>query len=587
MELPLLILLLLSYPPVELATFAMLAGMGSLSFHELSGTRRLLFSLGLVVLPTGMLMLANGAFNYPWPEADVLGLWCVAALSLLVAISHPRWLYRSKVNLLLIAALAMICLWYTLWTWLREFSLLAVVPLAACLNLTLLAVHVCRRGELTRIGNPFVKLLSYGKELTVTARRLLAIVLIFACVAAAWTILGTTIDYRTAQLDRSLSKEVTALWGPEEIVQYPPCVVSGADGLGGAGSVAEPLRSDVDVRLEHHNRYKGLLWFSTFAAHFSGTYAVRAPAAKPGEAVDNWFLLPLPSGVNSFENLAVTLDGASLEPEYSTSMAYVLRVKVLADDCEHSVTVAYAARGRSRWQYSSNWQDLKTHGRLKNFTLTAHTNFTDIDYPKGSVSPTTPATETDGGMTALWHYDSLLADQRMGIEMPARTNAGPIAARMSFFAPVSLFFFCTALFTVVVLKKIPLHPMHYLFVSAGFFAFHILMAYLVDIISIHAAFWICAAVSTGLVVSYMRLVAGVKFAVLYVGFAQLVYLVGFSYAFFWVGKTGLTVTIGAIVTLFVLMQATGRLDWSQVFRSPTVPTLPPPKTSEPEVSVQT
>ena len=140
MELPLLMLLLLSYPPVELATFAMLARTGSLSFYELSGTRRLLLALGLVVLPTGMLILANAAFNYPWPQANVLGLWCVAALSLLVAIWHPRWLYRSKVNLLLIAGLAMICLWYTLWTWLREVSLLAVVPLAACLNLTLLAV---------------------------------------------------------------------------------------------------------------------------------------------------------------------------------------------------------------------------------------------------------------------------------------------------------------------------------------------------------------------------------------------------------------------------------------------------------------
>ena len=74
---------------------------------------------------------------------------------------------------------------------------------------------------------------------------------------------------------------------------------------------------------------------------------------------------------------------------------------------------------------------------------------------------------------------------------------------------------------------------------------------------------------TFLVVSYMRLVAGVKFAVVYVGAAQLVYLVGFSYAFFWVGLTGLTLTIGAIATLFVLMQATGKIDWYEVFsRSP-------------------
>jgi hypothetical protein len=41
----------------------------------------------------------------------------------------------------------------------------------------------------------------------------------------------------------------------------------------------------------------------------------------------------------------------------------------------------------------------------------------------------------------------------------------------------------------------------------------------------------------------------VKFAVIYVGLAQLAYLVGFSYAFFWKGYTGLAITIGAILTL--------------------------------------
>jgi inner membrane protein involved in colicin E2 resistance len=119
----------------------------------------------------------------------------------------------------------------------------------------------------------------------------------------------------------------------------------------------------------------------------------------------------------------------------------------------------------------------------------------------------------------------------------------------------------------VVLKDIPLHPMHYLFLAAGFFAFHILLAYLADHVNIHLAFWVSAAVSVLLVVSYLRLVAGVKFAVFYAGAAQLIYLVGFSYAFFWVGMTGLTITIGSIVTLAVLMQVTGRLDWGEVFAS--------------------
>ena len=49
------------------------------------------------------------------------------------------------------------------------------------------------------------------------------------------------------------------------------------------------------------------------------------------------------------------------------------------------------------------------------------------------------------------------------------------------------------------------------------------------------------------------------------GLTQLIYLVLFSYAFFFEGFTGLAVTIGAILTLFVVMQMTGRLKWEEKF----------------------
>jgi len=41
-----------------------------------------------------------------------------------------------------------------------------------------------------------------------------------------------------------------------------------------------------------------------------------------------------------------------------------------------------------------------------------------------------------------------------------------------------------------------------------------------------------------------------------------VYLVLFPYAFFPHGYTGLSVTIGCIVTLFAVMQMTGRARWT-------------------------
>ena len=121
------------------------------------------------------------------------------------------------------------------------------------------------------------------------------------------------------------------------------------------------------------------------------------------------------------------------------------------------------------------------------------------------------------------------------------------------------------MFIITTLRKIDLHPVNYFFLATAFFAFHLLLAYLVDHISIHAAMVLVSVVSVTLVVSYLRLVVGLRFAALEAGTAQLIYLVLFSYAFFWKGFTGLAITIIAIITLFVVMQITGRIRWSERF----------------------
>ena len=68
-----------------------------------------------------------------------------------------------------------------------------------------------------------------------------------------------------------------------------------------------------------------------------------------------------------------------------------------------------------------------------------------------------------------------------------------------------------------------------------------------------------------LVVTYLYRAAGGRFAI-WAGIAQLVFLVLFSYAFFFEGYTGLVITIGAILTLAIMMQLTAKVDWTEVFR---------------------
>ena len=469
-----------------------------------------------------------------------------------------------------------------------------------------------------------------------TAWRFFLIIVIFAGASFAWLVLGGTIEYRTASLSRSSSAEVDSLWGPSDLAQAAPFVEPGDR----SGTRVLPSQSDVTVHFTHRNRYKGLLWFSTYTVDFSGAYKV---LVKPQRKTDGTFLLRLPPGVPFFEDLEVTLDGkpydlaeaergdntllVCLPGEGDMADAELMReaqslfaagnpaaalrrlewinreavgywergkydallvrareavealskeARAAAQTREHVVSVHYKTRGRDRWTYVPTSENDGRPVHLKNFTMTATMNSRAIDYPKGTLSPTTPAEPLGGGMKAVWQVGDARTRQQFGIEMPGREDAGPIAGRMAFYAPVGLLFFFTVLFTTMLLKRVPLHPMHYLFISAAFFAFHILLAYLVDKVDIHLAFWISAAVSVLLVVSYMRLVAGVRFAVAYVGFAQLIYLIGFSYAFFWKEWTGLSIVIVAILTLFVLMLATARVVWNEVFKRKAPPTTPPP-----------
>jgi hypothetical protein len=68
-----------------------------------------------------------------------------------------------------------------------------------------------------------------------------------------------------------------------------------------------------------------------------------------------------------------------------------------------------------------------------------------------------------------------------------------------------------------------------------------------------------------LVITYFFRAAGARFA-LWAGAAQFVFLVLFSYAFFYEGYTGLVVAVGGILTLAVMMQLTAKVDWAQIFQ---------------------
>jgi len=271
--------------------------------------------------------------------------------------------------------------------------------------------------------------------------------------------------------------------------------------------------------------------------------------------------LKFPSSDAPYDRFTLRLNGIEAPPVSNLSEVEVHAL--VAAGAEAPLEVRYSSRGLDEWFYAFAESGVT---QVHDLALTMTTDFADVDFPPGTMSPTTARTTT--GRKLDGKFESLVTGQAIGLDLPDKTNPGPLAARITFFAPVSLLFFTTVLVILGILNDENLYPMNYAFLSAAFFAFHLLLGYLVDHLNIHRSFVLASATSSFLVVTYLRIVAGSRFAIRRAGLAQLVFLVLFSDAFFFKGYTGLTVTVGAIVTLFVLMQATGRVDWSRVFERP-------------------
>jgi inner membrane protein involved in colicin E2 resistance len=402
------------------------------------------------------------------------------------------------------------------------------------------------------------------------SRQIAAIVIIFVGAAVGWSILGTTIFNRTYSFDESLKSRVASIWGAPHI-QKPPTATTTKE-IARKVEVSENgktvLRTEKDyvvktlelegskiaVALDLEHRQKGLLWYSTYKVAFSADFLLRN--ATDEEAVDLVVGLPTPQA--SYDEVAIAVNGEAVP--FANEKSSLRAAARIARGQTAVVTVKYRSQGLDSWRYHFGGEV----AQVRNFQLKMATNFKDIDFPDNTLAPAVK-TETNNGWELTWESKNLLSGFQIGMILPEKLQPGPLAGRISYFAPVSLLFFFFLMFIITTIRRIELHPMNYFFLACVFFAFHLLLAYLVDHISIHVAFIICSLVSLGLVISYLRLVVGLRFAAVEAGLAQLTYLVLFSYAFFFKGFSGLAVTIGSIITLFIVMQLTARIRWSEIF----------------------
>jgi hypothetical protein len=411
------------------------------------------------------------------------------------------------------------------------------------------------------------------QEAAQVVKRLAALTFIFLCTAIAWMILAGTIQSRTESYDQRLRQKVSRLCGAPQEQDAP------------TGMLSSPITRQVEVEEKHHKvlrtipdivvtpleiertranvafrldyRQKGLLWYSTYGVDFSGSYLFRNTTGKAGTLAFN-FRFPAANAV--YDDLKMTVNGQPVA--FSNSHEAIQAEIPLRTGETATLNVSYHSQGLDRWAYRFS----DGIAQVRDFALEMDTDFKAVEFPDNALSPTAKH-ETSHGWKLTWQYNKLVSGCQIGLEMPQKLQPGPLVGEISHFAPISLFFFFLVMLVITTIRGIELHPINYFFLAGAFFAFHLLMAYLVDHISIHLAFVISSAISIFLVVSYLRLVSGLRFALVEAGLAQLIYLVLFSYAFFFEGFTGLAITVGSILTLFVLMQITGRIRWKEKLRA--------------------
>ncbi len=385
-------------------------------------------------------------------------------------------------------------------------------------------------------------------------KRIAAIALILCGTSIAWLILANSIWSRTTESDDKLKPSVSSTWGSPQI-QVQPFVTLEEAKLPTPAMRLDAESSRVDANLTLEYRRKGLLWYSVYVVDFSGSYLFRNPTSQPQKGT---FQLYFPSRQAIYDGLTIDVEG---KPQPFESNSEGASVSVLLEAGQTvNFRAAYRSQGLESWRYKLGENVTQT----RDFQLTAKTNYADIDFPTGTLSPTSKRYSAPG-WELTWKYRNLISGFQIGMTMPEKLQPGPLAADICRFAPVSLLLFFFVMFILTTLRRIDLHPMNYFFLAAAFFSFHLLLAYLADHLSIGVSFFICSAVSVALVVSYLRLVVGARSAIIEAGIAQFVYLVLFSYSFFLNGFTGLAITIGCIATLFVTMQLTGHIRWSTQF----------------------
>ena len=315
-----------------------------------------------------------------------------------------------------------------------------------------------------------------------TVRRLVAIAFILFGASVAWAMLGSSLLARTGSFDGRLEPQVQLLWGgphrqvaPSVWILRPGTetetvetkepdgrIVRSASHE--AGDAPDPGAAGSDAR-HRHARSRASAQGAALVSHLHASRSTPTIASRnpDAEARTMPVRFPLPAENALFDDFVFQLDGRQIDAAGD-----------IAKEMSAAVTAAAGATGDARRPVPvARHAHLDVCVRRKRRRAGARLRAGHAH----QLSPTStsrrarcrrararrPITATN----LSWSFANLISGQAIGMELPERLNPGPFAARVTFFAPVSLLFFLTVMVMVGATSGPALHPMHYWFIACG------------------------------------------------------------------------------------------------------------------------
>ena len=283
---------------------------------------------------------------------------------------------------------------------------------------------------------------------------------------------------------RAASSDVARIWGGPLMQPQPEVRWRRADAATVELEYGDLSKSDVTVDLDVDYRRRGITEYPGYEAHIQGEYFFENPS--PESAFVAFTVgLPVERSALMLRDLSLLVDGKE-DPAHTEYVAdrIAWRGQVAGKRGTH-FTLAYRARGLERFGYrfvsEQKSQDgvaasarpvtaFKMQLRVKNLRG-------EVDFPVGAMAPTS-VQDAAGARIYVWDVERLLTSFDIGLVLPDRSNLSAAIGRLIHNAPFFYLMFAAALTLALSSVKRRARALHVAGLSAAYFLYFPLAAYL-------------------------------------------------------------------------------------------------------------